>query len=906
VTNRLIASIAAAAAAVSGAFAQDVDIPYEKFTLDNGLRVIVHEDRKAPVVAVSVWYGVGSKDEPEGRSGFAHLFEHLMFNGSENYDGEWFLPLQEVGATGLNGTTFFDRTNYFQTVPTPALERILFLESDRMGHLLGAITQEKLDEQRGVVQNEKRQGENQPYGRSFTNIIENLFPAGHPYSHSVIGSMEDLDAASLDDVKDWFRQYYGAANAILVLAGDIDAEEARPLVEKYFADIDSGPVLTKWEAWAPHREDDTRAVMQDKVSQTRIYKRWIAPGLNERAATELAIAASVLGDGKNSRLYKELVYDKQTASGVDASILQLEMASIFGITVTVKPGEDPAEVEADVDRVVADFLQNGPTRKEVELVSTKTIASVIRGLEQVGGFGGKAVTLAEGELYSDDPAFYQTQLDWLAEARPREVLLTSREWLSRGSHTLIVEPFPDYKTAAAGYDRSRGMPEVGDTPDLTFPAVETTTLSNGVEVVFAKRDAVPVVEMSLQFDAGYAADQGGTLGLASFAGAMLDEGSGGRDALELANELERLGATLSVGSSVDTTTVSMSALKANLKESVAILSDVVLKPAFSDDEIERLRSRWIAQIGQEKSSPVQMAIRTLPGLLYGEDHAYGVPLTGSGTEESIKSIGRDDLVGFHQTWMRPDNATLYVVGDTSLDEIVRVMEGALSGWTAPRAAKPAKNITDVALPRKPKIVLIDRPGAPQSFILAAHLGPKGGAPNEVAITAMNDIIGGQFTSRINSNLREDKGWSYGSTSLLLGAKGQRTWLIFAPVQTDRTADSITEIVSELEGYLGSKPATAEEVRIVTLDRVRSLPGSFETAGSVLGSIASSGVYGRPYDYPTTLKDKYAELSPAKVAATAREVIKPAALTWLVVGDRAKIENELRALDIGEVVIGEVK
>ena len=901
----IVAAAIAAAVFSSWANAQDLDIPYEKFTLDNGLRVIVHEDRKAPVVAVSVWYGVGSKDEPEGRSGFAHLFEHLMFNGSENFDDEWFKPLQEVGATDLNGTTYFDRTNYFQTVPTSALERILFLESDRMGYLLPAITQDKLDEQRGVVQNEKRQGENQPYGRAFNNIIENLFPDAHPYGHTVIGSMEDLEAASLDDVKDWFKEYYGAANAILVLAGDINAEEARPLVEKYFAEIPSGPPLEKWEAWTPERLDDTRAVQYDRVPEARIYKVWVAPGLNEKANTDLSIAASVLGDGKNSRLYKELVYENQTATNVSVFNISLEMASIFGVVATVKAGEDVDAVEADVDRIIAEFLANGPTRREVELVATKTSAGLIRGLEKVGGFGGKAVTLAQGELYSDDPHFYKQQLEWLGEARPREVLLTAREWLAQGSHTLTVMPFPDYTTTSAKADRS-ALPAVGDTPDLAFPSVETATLSNGLKLVFAERDTIPVVQMALQFDAGYAADKGGKLGVASFVGSMLDEGAGSRDALEIAGDLERLGATLSVGSNVDDTTVTMSALKENLKDSIEIFRDVVRGPTFDPEEIDRVRSLRLSGIAQEKSSPVQIAIRTLPGLIYGEDHAYGQPLTGSGTEESVQSITRDDLVAFHRTWMRPDNATLYVVGDTSLEEITRVMENAFSGWKAPNEAKPSKNIETVAYPEEPRVVIIDRPGSPQSFILAGHLAPPGGQPDEVAITAMNDIIGGQFTARINANLREDKGWSYGASTLFLGAEGQRTWLVFAPVQTDKTAESMAEIVKELEGYTGAKPATAEELMPVKLDRVRSLPGSYETAGNVLSSLVSSGRYGRPFDYPTTLKSQYDALSPEVVDEKADEIIRPNALVWLVVGDREQIEEDVRALGLGEVTVGAVK
>ncbi|MEO1251991.1 MAG: pitrilysin family protein [Pseudomonadota bacterium] len=901
---KFLTAAAAAASLVlaAGAQAQDIEIPYEKFELDNGLTVVVHEDRKAPVVAVSVWYKVGSKDEPKGKSGFAHLFEHLMFNGSENYDDDWFKPLQEVGATGLNGTTNTDRTNYFQTVPTPALDRILWMESDRMGHFLGAVTQEKLDEQRGVVQNEKRQGENQPYGRKvFTNIQEALFPFDHPYHHSTIGSMEDLEAASLDDVKEWFQTYYGPSNAILVLAGDIDAEEARPLVEKYFGDIEAGPPLTKWDAWIPDRKAPTRATMYDQVPQARIYRVWVAPEDVSPKATDLYIAASVLGDGKNSRLYKELVYDQQIATGVDVFNFELQMASIFGVIVDVKEGVEVKRVEREMERVVDAFLERGPTAQEVDLVSTKTRASIIRGLEEVGGFGGKAVTLAKGELLAGDPAYFATELEELDAATPKTVRAVARQWLNEGWHQLDVLPFPEYTAAGAGVDRSAGLPAVAGETELEFPEIAETTLSNGMKVFVATRDTVPVVNIALQFDAGYAADAGGMLGLANFTTAMLDEGAGDYDALGLAEALESLGATLGAGSNLDTTSVQMSTLKENLRPSLSLLGDVVRRPTFDEAEIERQRQLILAGIRQEKANPVSIAVRLLPPLMYGEGHAYGIPLTGSGTEEAVGAVARDDLVAFKESWMRPDNGAIFVVGDTTMDEIKPLLEETFGDWTASGAA-PSKNIDEVALPDGQRALIIDRPGSEQSFILAGHVAPPTGVDNNIAIEAMNEILGGGFVSRINLNLREDKGWSYGSRTLLLGAEAQRPFIIFAPVQTDKTGASLAELKTEMASYLNGEPATADELGKVVLDNVRSLPGQYETAGAVLGSLLSSNRFGRPFNYPETLPEKYRALSTAEVAAAAREVVKPGSIVWVIIGDAEKIRAEVEAAGIGPVEV----
>jgi zinc protease len=422
----VLATVAgSAAAAPKPAPLPPVDVPYEKFVLDNGLTLIVHEDHKAPVVAVNIWYHVGSKDERPGRTGFAHLFEHLMFNGSENYQDDWFKALEAAGATKLNGTTWLDRTNYFQNVPTSALDMTLWMESDRMGHLLGAINQKVLDEQRGVVQNEKRQGDNQPYGKASELITISTYPSGHPYSWETIGSMEDLNAASLEDVKEWFRTYYGAANAVLVIAGDITAADAKQKVEKYFGDIPSGPVLRRQEEWIAKMSGTRRAMLQDNVPQARIYKVWNIPGYRQRDFTFLDMAADVLATGKNSRLYKRLVYTDRTATAVNVFVGPFELGSQVQIDALVKPGEDPARVEAAMDEELARFLREGPTKAEIDRIRTSNYANFARGIERIDGFAGKSAILAESEVYAGSPDFYKTRLSWIANA---SCPTASRSW----------------------------------------------------------------------------------------------------------------------------------------------------------------------------------------------------------------------------------------------------------------------------------------------------------------------------------------------------------------------------------------------------------------------------------------------------------------------------------------------
>ena len=874
-----------------------IDIPYKKFVLKNGLTLLVHEDRKAPIVAVNVWYHVGSKNEKPGRTGFAHLFEHLMFNGSEHFNDDYFKVLERLGATDLNGTTNEDRTNYFQNVPTPALDTVLWMESDRMGHLLGAITQARLDEQRGVVQNEKRQSENEPYGKVDLAIVEATFPKGHPYSWSVIGSMEDLSAASLDDVKSWFTSYYGAANAVIVLAGDIDAETARQKVERYFGDIPSGPPVTKHQAWMAKRSGEQRQIMQDRVPQSRIYMVWNVPSWGSADADMLGLAANVLSMGKTSRLYKRLVYDEQIATSVVASLDAREIASQFYITADVRPGADTAKVEQAIREELAALLKNGPTAPELDRVKTQRRAAFIRGIERIGGFGGKSDVLAQGLVYAGNPEAYAATLTRVADATPAAVQDAAARWLSDGVYILDVQPFPEYASTASAVDRS-AVPKPGAPPAVRFPTFERATLGNGLKVIVAERQSVPQVNLTLLVDSGYAADQLSLPGTASLALDMMDEGTGTRTALQISEELAGLGATLGVGADLDSGSVSLSALKEKLDPALAIFADVILNPSFPAEELERLRKRRIARIQQEGAQPIGIALRVLPGLIYGPDHAYGLPLTGSGTIESVGRITRDTLLKFHADWFKPSNATILVVGATTMAEIKPRLEKLFAAWKPGPA--PAKNVRAVPVPKTQSVYVIDRPGAEQSLILAGHAAPPKANPDEVAIEAMNAILGGQFISRLNMNIREDKHWSYGAQTLFWDARGQRPFIVFAPVQTDKTKESIQEIQKELRGILGEVKVTDEELTAAKNSLVLTLPGQWETMAAVGGSLQSLVAYGLPDDYFDTYGAKVGALGAADIVRGARAAVHPDGVVWVVVGDRQKIEPGLKELGLGEI------
>ncbi len=879
----------------------DVVIPYERHVLPNGLTLIIHEDHKAPIVAVNVWYHVGSKDERPGRTGFAHLFEHLMFNGSEHYNDDFFRAMEPAGATKMNGTTWYDRTNYFENVPTSALDMTLWLESDRMGHLTGAIDQKKLDEQRGVVQNEKRQGENQPYGKVDEIIAANTYPAGHPYSWTTIGSMEDLNAASVDDVKDWFKTYYGAANATLVIAGDVNPAEVLKKVQFYFGDIPPGPVVKHQKAWVAKMTGEHRAVLEDRVPLARLYKTWNVPGVTTRDFTLLDIASDVLTGGKNSRLYKRLVYDDQIATAVSASMGPFEIGSQFQITATAKPGVALSQIEAAIDQELAKFLKDGPTAEELGRIKTSNYAALVRGVERIDGSGGKSYILAQGQVYADDPEQYKRVQKWIREASAADVRNTARQWLSDGVFALEVRPYPEYSTASSGADRSK-LPALGTPPELKLPPLTRDTLSNGLKIVLAERHNVPVVQMNLIVDAGYAADSLAKPGTAKLALGMIDEGTKTLDSLQISKRSQELGASIGSGSSLDTSYITLNALKANLPESLDLFTDILLNPTFPESELKRIKPQMLATIQQERSQPYGIASRVYPKLIYGEGHAYANPLSGNGSEDSIGAMTRDELQAFYKRWVRPDNATLLIVGDTTMAQIKPLLEQRWAGWKAPAEAKPVKNLATVTLPAKQHVYLINRTGSEQSLILAAEVAPPRNDPDHLAMLTVNTALGGNFVSRMNMNLREDKHWAYGAFTVLSNAKGQRPFFVYAPVQTDKTAESMQEALKELRNLLGPQPLSADEIKFAKDSIVLSLPGENETAGEVAGSYNNILVYGLPDSYYNDLVGKMNDLTPAALSSAATRLIHPDALTWIVVGDLSKIEGPVRKLNLGEVTV----
>ncbi len=873
-------------------------IAHKKFVLDNGLTLLVHEDHSVPVVAVNLWYHVGSRNEKRGKTGFAHLFEHFFFNGSENYPHGFREAMDDLGANNRNGTTNVDRTNFFEDVPVSALERTLYLEADRMGFLEGRISKEMLERERGVVQNEKRQGENAPYGRVFSEVTGKIYPAAHPYSWSVIGTMEDLNAASLEDIKEWYKTYYGPNNAVISLAGDITPERALELVKKYFGGIPPGPPLTRTEQWTPQLERNVRDEMEDRVPQARIYRLYHAPAWKEAELEHLALFAEVLSGSKSSRLDRRLVYEKGLATAVGAGVNGRELGSLASVTVTVRPGADPAEAEREMDAVIDELIEKGPTAEELQRARSRTLAGFLRGIERLGGFGGRSDVLAESMTYGGTPEAYLDKLEVMAKATPADVRAAGQRWLRANHYTMLVKPFPKLAAGKTAVDR-KILPSIGGAPEVKFPEVQRATLKNGLSVILLERHSAPIVNVTVAVDAGFASDTAERAGAASLALDLMDEGTKTRDAFRIVDELDSLGAQLFTFSQLDLSFVKVRATAENLRPTLGVLADVVLNPSFPEDQFRLQKERRVAQIGQEKAQAAAAAFRVLPAILYGAAHAYGKPTSGSGTEKSVEAVTREDLARWHAQWFKPGSATVIVTGDTTLQKVLPALEEAFGAWAPGKA--PAKNVASAARTAGGRVYLIDKPDAPQSTIVAAHLSEPGGQAEEHAVETVMRNFGGMATSRLNRNLRLDKHWSYGTQGFIGDSRGQRPFIVVAPVQTDKTKESMAEVLKEIKGLAGERPVAGEEFASIMRNMTLRLPARFETLDALEGAAVRMVNYGLPADYWARYATDVRTLTDAQLNDAAKKFVRPGEIIWIVVGDLRKVEKGVRELGFGEVI-----
>ena len=880
-------------------------VEFEKFTLPNGLQVILHVDRKLPIVHVNQWFHVGSKNEKPGRTGFAHLFEHMMFQGSKNAEGEYFTLAERAGANvfegGVNGTTSQDRTNYFATVPSGNLENVLWFESDRLLTLVDVTTKEKLDNQRDVVKNERRQGlENQPYGRWYPLISEAVFPKGHPYSWPVIGSQEDLTNASLEDVTEFFKTYYTPNNLSLVIAGDFDPAEAKKLIEKYFGDIPPGPALDRPAKWIPRLDGEKLVEVNDRVSLERVYIGWPAAEYFTADDATLDITARILSDGLSARLNRALVYDRQIATQVTAFNVSGEISGMFVVQATARPGSSLPEIETIVTDQIARLAKEGPTAAEVERAKNKQEAEFISGLERIGGFGGKADVLNQYNTFTGDPGRLEADLARTRAVTPAAVRRAVADWLHTRNRAVIrFHPEKSARPAnALTLDRSK-QPPLGEDRPFVAPAVKTAKLENGLEVLVLERTDLPKLNVTLVTRAGAVGDPAGKAGVAQLTTTVIDMGTKTRNALQVEEALADLGTALTGGAGRESARVGLDVLKRNLAPALAIVADVVQNATFPEQEVAREKKRLLDTIAQQDRDANALAARVRPILAFGSEHPYGRPVQG--LRGTVEKITRDDLIAFHQARWKPASSALIFAGDVTLAEATALAKQHFGSWTGGAAA--TISIPPPTPSPANRVYLVDRPDAAQTVVAQWLSAPERRSADYDALTLADAVWGGGgFGTRLNLNLREDKGYSYGVFSDLALMSHAGLWSASGGVQTNKTKEALVEFDRELKAMAGAKPISEAEFASARERRMRGYAQQFESLGRLSQQVGDNWILGLP---PTELQREYDATTTASLdqaLGAAKKYVKPDAATLLLVGDRSKIQAGVRELQLGEIVL----
>ena len=906
-------------AAVSGGASDraTASIPFEKYKLKNGLEIILSEDHRLPLVSTNIWYHVGPANERPGRTGFAHLFEHMMFEGSKHVGAKsHFKYLEAAGASDINGTTDFDRTNYFETLPANQLEVALWLESDRMGFLRDTIDREKLANQRDVVRNERRESvENSPYGLVEESIFHELFPKGHPYYASVIGSHADIEAARLADVREFHRQFYCPNNASLAIVGDFDKGKVKELVEKYFGSLPSGPPIPKIEATTPPITGEKRKTVTDQVELPRVYMAWITAPIFKQGDAEADLIARILGGGKSSRLYKKLVYDLQIAQDVQVENSPYILGSVMMIKATAKAGVKPEDLEKAINKELSEFRQNGPTQAELDGARNTIETRIISGLERLGGFGGVADRLNQYNHFLGDPGYLGHDLERYDKVGVDDLKALANKYLQDGSRVVVygvpgkkviadVAQTPADKEKETDKDKVASQEEVwrttapkpGPEPKLSLPVPAIFTIANGLKVYLLERHNLPIVSAQLAVLSGSDTNPVNKPGLSSFTSEILEYGTTKRPALKIADDLELIGAELASFSASDSSNVAVRTLTKTVDPAFDIFSDVAQHPVFDQKEIERLRSIRLTSLQQEKDSPRSVARRVLYRVLYGANSPYGY--VESGTIPSVKSFERDDLVKFYQQGFVPGNSALIIVGDMTSSQARTFAEKYFGSWTGTAAAA---HIPEVKNDVQRAVYIVNKDAAPQTALTVGGIGLARNNPDYVASEVMNRAFGGMFSARLNMNLREQHGYTYGAFSAFVYRRAPGPFAAGADVRTNATGASVGETFKEIE-RMKTTPLTAAELKMAKDNMALALPGQFESSWSAIHTLSNLYIYGLPLNYYSLLPAKISAVTDSDVAFVVGKYLKPLKMVVITVGDKAKIEPDLAKLNLGKIEV----
>jgi len=885
-----------------------VELPFEHYTLENGLEVILRKDDRIPVVSVNVWYHVGPANEIDGRRGFAHLFEHMMLQGSGHAPGDYIARLEAVGATGINANTDFDRTSYLQDVPSDQLELAMWAESDRMGFLLDALDEASLRNQQSVIRNERRQRiDNAPYGLAHEEVYRLLFPPDHPYHHYIFGSHAEMQAAELDEVEEFFRRYYGPNNASLAIVGNIDIEKTKAMIDRYFGTLPRGEEVPEVPVKVPRIPMQKRTTVTDTVELPRVLMAWISPPAFSEGDARASLAARMLGGGKASRLFRDLVHDLQIAQSVTADNRSLSHGSVFQITATAKPGHTVEELETAIRRALDRMAEEGPGEKELAAAKLSTLAVIVKSLEPSEGVADR---LNAYNHFVGDPGYLAEDLKRFQDVDEDHVRDFVREALAAERGVVVAvnpgpKPLPDDPPAPPPVPRSDEVPGAESAqpwrhevpgpvqaPRSELPVPRTFELENGLTVYLVGRPELPLVTVQLTARSGSSDDPSDLPGLASFTSAMLDEGAGERDAIQIANDLTALGSTLDTGASREASWVVSQTLEPHLEETMAILSDVVLRPQFGAFEISRTRTERLASLQQQRSQPLTTAFKVMWREHYGEAHPYG-HLT-LGTEHAIARIDRADLIGFHRRAFTPHNSALILAGDLDQERARELAEDYLGDWEGP---VPAARDLPEAVVSPDRLLVVDMPDAPQTALVVSQPGVARDDPEYDELLLVNGVLGGMFSSRLNQSLRERHGFTYGVDSQVTQSRHAGLLHVSMSVDKNQTGASVREILGQATD-LRERGLTEQELNEARQSIVRSLPNSFRTNAAVAASIAHLYALGLPQDYFRGLEDRLSAVTVGEAAELSARLLRPELMKVVAVGDRAAIEQQLTELNLG--------
>ncbi|UTW55124.1 pitrilysin family protein [Kordiimonas sp. SCSIO 12610] len=905
-------------------------ISFEQFTLDNGLKVVMHIDKSDPVVAVALTSHVGSAREKPGRTGFAHLFEHLLFLESENLGKGGLDKLSaRIGGSGANGSTSRDRTNYFQTVPNDALEKMIWAEADKLGFFINTVTEPVLAKEKQVVKNEKRQGiDNQPYGHTFYVVDKNLYPEGHPYNWQVIGSLEDLQNATLEDVKEFFRRWYVPNNVTLTIAGDFDPKQAKIWVEKYFGEIKRGEDISRQDKQPASLSETKKRFYEDNFARTpQLLLTW--PGVHQyhKDSYALDILITYLSEGKNAPLNKVLIDDKKLTTTIFMFNRNSELAGQTMLGVRAFDGVKLDDVQTAIDEAFADFETNGISETDLARVKAGAEVDFYSGIQSVLG---KAFQLAQYDIFAGDPGFINDDIKNIQAVTSEDVMRVYTDYIKdknyvavstvpKGQADLVLsgstqaeiveeqivqgaeETFDasitaEYERTPSSFDRTI-EPEYGPEPILRVPAIWENTLSNGLKIYGIEDSELPLVRFDLTIEGGQLLDDLNKVGVANLVGELMQKGTKNRTTAELEEAIEALGAELSVTATAESIRISGTTLAKNLDETLAIFEEVLLEPRWDEQEFELAKLRVLNQLEQEKSNPNAIADNAFATLIYGENHILSRNILGN--KESVENITLDDLKVYYQTYFSPSVAKLHVVGDVSKTALVEKFAGLSSRWASRDVTIP--NYSTPQPLGASKVYFYDVPGAKQSIIRFGYPALKRTNEDFYAATLMNYRLGGGgFASRLTQELREGKGYTYGIGSQFSGTKRQGEFTIFSGVRSNITLEATMLVKDILSNY--GNTFTEQDLTVTKGFQLKSKARAFETPNAKLGLLRNISTYNLPYDYVIAQNSTIRDLTVEEVQRLAEAHIRPDQMIYLVVGDAATQLDRLSTLGYGTPIL----